>query len=181
MKLLVDTQDEFATYNKLRDQGKTDSEISNILLKSNPATNLEILVHVDLPADKELDNFTTWGEESPEEPFELSTPLCNFSPLERVLFSSFRDFLRTEEYAFVVRTLDPDGGIMNFCKAPSHEKEFTDKQAAIASYMEQHGLSEIRPTEEGLIIWHENGMIENIPFHSIEETEEQKGGVPECV
>lgn len=147
-------------------QGKTDPEICGVLFQSHRPLPNEILIHIDLPSSEELEHnhITTWGEEALEEPFELSTPLCNFASFEKELLPAIRDFLHAKNYVFVVITPNQDGDIMNFCRAPPDSKEFTDKQDAILSYMTQHKITEIRPTEEGLKIWHESGMIENIPF-----------------
>lgn len=168
MKLLLDNKDEYSLYKIMAAQGKTDPEICDAFLQSHRQFSQEIMIHIDLPSNEELNlnNITTWGEEIPEEPFELSTPLCNFSSFEKELLPAFRDFLNAENYAFVVRTPDPDGDIMNFCRAPPDSKEITDTQDIIVSYMKQYGITEVIPTKTGLKIRHENGMIENIPFQT---------------
>lgn len=189
MKLLIHTKEEYSLYKIMAAQGKTDSEICKAFLESHHqisgGMNMEVLIHIDLPPEDEVKSYRTWGEEEVNEPLELTTPLQNFPSLETDLFPAFRAFLKSEDYAFVARTPDPGGDILNFCKAPPVvSKEFTDKQNAITLYMEQHGITEIRPTGNGIKIWHENGMIENIPFQTIPNNlnyphylEEQEMGV----
>lgn len=168
MILLLDNKDEYALFKIMAAQGKTDPEICDAFLQSHRQFSQEIRIHCDLPDEKEIDSLSCpiWTDEKQDTPFELSTPLDNFPSIEQELFPSFRDFLNAESYVFVVRTPDPDGDIMNFCRAPPGSKEITDTQDIIVSYMKQYGITEVIPTKTGLKIRHENGMIENIPFQT---------------